>query len=316
MSIDLRRIATLSAAFVVVAFTVILINQTAQVVELAQTADPRLGQAVLWGMVAAYTLFLVVPLVLFLRMPRQLIPPDREDCAEFQRHLTALRKRLACNPRLQGMPVGNRQEVDLALKRLDGEAEEVVRKQAAAVFLGTAVSQSGRLDALMVLAVQIRMVWLVSRVYAQRPSPRDMFHLYANVAGSAIVSGELDDVVIEPMVGPVITAAVGGIPGLQQVSSLLAKSALSGAANAFLTLRVGMITKRYCNALVRPERRLLKRSATIDATRLLGGIVTDGAKRIAQGLRQRAMGWVGIRAAAGKLAADEESAPKVVGANA
>ena len=55
---------------------------------------------------------------------------------------------------------------------------------------------------------------------------------------------------------------------------------MSGTANAFLTLRVGIIAKKYCGALVLPERRVLRRSAVSQAAQMLGAIARDGARRV------------------------------------
>jgi len=48
-------------------------------------------------------------------------------------------------------------------------------------------------------------------------------------------------------------------------------SVFSGAANAFLTLRVGIIAKRYCASLVLAERWAIRRAATVEAARMPGG---------------------------------------------
>ena len=65
-------------------------------------------------------------------------------------------------------------------------------------------------------------------------------------------------------------------------------SVLSGSANAFLTLRVGMIAKRHCAALVAPSRASLRKAATAEAAVYLGGIVSDGTARISKALYRAA----------------------------
>jgi hypothetical protein len=72
---------------------------------------------------------------------------------------------------------------------------------------------------------------------------------------------------------------------------LLVNSVVTGTANAFLTLRVGIIAKRYCGALVMPERRVLRRLAVSQAAQMLATIARDGAALGgASGLRPRP-GW-------------------------
>ena len=79
----------------------------------------------------------------------------------------------------------------------------------------------------------------------------------------------------------VLGSFAGSVPGLQVVSSLAANSIFNGSANAFMTLRIGLIAKQYCGALVRPDRRLAKRSATAGAALMLGGVVISGEKQVA-----------------------------------
>jgi hypothetical protein len=65
---------------------------------------------------------------------------------------------------------------------------------------------------------------------------------------------------------------------------LLASSMLSGSANAFLTLRVGMITKEYCRCTTQVEKKGLRRAATVKAAKLLGSVVSDGTKKLSRAM--------------------------------
>ena len=126
---------------------------------------------------------------------------------------------------------------------LDEDATRIVKQMATTVFLTTAVSQSGRLDALLVLVTQSRMIWRIAHLYYQRPSVRELVHLYSNVAATAFVVGELDDLELHQMIQPVAAGSLGtvagAIPGFQVMTTIVVNSLLSGSANAFLTLRVG-----------------------------------------------------------------------------
>ena len=48
------------------------------------------------------------------------------------------------------------------------------------------------------------MVWRVAHLYYQRPSLREMTYLYANVAATSFVAGELDDLELHQMIQPVV----------------------------------------------------------------------------------------------------------------
>ncbi len=279
----LRAIAICLAALVLLAFALFLVNQTAQIVELAERLDPRFGTAVLWLLVAGFAGLLITPAVLWLRLPPALSPPVTDSGPEFERHLTRLRRRLARHPGVEG-PLETREEIESALARLGEEAEAMVRESAAAVFLSTAISQSGRLDAFLVLGAHFRLVWRMAHHYYQRPSLRDMLFLYANVGATAFLAGELEDIDVSEQVQPILSSVLGSaataIPGFQTASTILVHSVLTGSANAFLTLRVGMIARGYCSSLVRQERRPLRRSASAQAARMLGAIVSRGARTL------------------------------------
>lgn len=288
MKRTMMRLLAAASVLMTVAFGVVVVGQTAQVVELADRLHPVAGSVVLWGLIALYLACIAVPLFLIFRLPKPLIPPETDRGPAFDRHLERLRGRLRRNPRLAGRSLETRAEIDDALDSLDGVVEELLRTAGGRVFVSTAISQNGALDSLLVLGVQSKLVWDVARVYHQRPSLRDLAYLYANVATTAFLAGELEDADIseqlQPVLSSVLGSAAGAVPGLQVASSLFVNSVFSGSANAFLTLRVGFIAREYSRALARPEKRSLRRSAAARAARMLGSIARAGASRVSKAI--------------------------------
>lgn len=280
----LLQVVTVAVALATVSFAVVVVNQSAQLVELAGRVHPWAGQAMFWGLLLFYAGCVLVPVALWLRLPRSLVPPAAEDEAGLERHLQALRRRLARNRRVSGMALSSREEIETALVRLDGAADELTRAAAARVFLTTALSQNGSLDALFVLGWQTRLVWDIAHVYGQRPSLRDMAWLYGNVVATAFVAGEIDDLDLSEQIHPVVQSVLGGaagaVPGLQVLTSVVGNSLVSGTANAFLTLRVGIVARRYCGSLVRPPKRALRRAAFTEAAGMLGAIAAEGTRKV------------------------------------
>jgi len=283
-----RRITLLAGGFILFFFILFIINQTAQVVDLASRASPLAGTVVLWLLLGLYAAVIVTTAVMFLRLPRALIPPESEEAPSFPSYLKLLRERLSSNPHLAGVDLSSREQLEQGLAVLSGRCDEIIRKNAATVFVCTAISQSGRLDAFFVLTAQWRMIRQIARVYYQRPTLRDLGYLYTNVAFTVFMASELDDIDVSEQVQPVVSSTLSAvslsIPGMQALASILVNSVLTGAANAFLTLRVGVIAKRYCGSLVPAERRSLRRSATVEAARLLGSIVREGTGRVSRAL--------------------------------
>jgi hypothetical protein len=298
MNRTVRNVALLASGTILLSFGVLVVNQTAQVVQLASTAHPMLGRVTLWGLVTAYVGLAGIPLVLVLRLPRPLVPPESEGSPEFETHLRRLGQRLASNPYVvgQGLDLDTREGVEAGLAILSTRANGIVRETAAGVFIATAVSQSGRLDGLLVLAAQSRMVWRLAHLYYQRPNPRDLAHLYANVAATAFVAGELQELDLGEQVEPILSSAVSAlgasVPGFKTAGTVLTNCVLGGSANAFLTLRVGMIAKRECGALVLASKPSIRRAATAEAAQLIGPIVADGTGRLSKALATAVVGKV------------------------
>lgn len=300
MAKTLRRIAVLISLFIIVVFGVFLFNQTAQIVQSARMVNARFGDGVMWALIFLYAALLLTPIVLWFKVPRRKSPPAQSEGPEYDQFMTDFRKRLSRNARLRGVSLGSVEEVNAAICVLDKHAEDVVVSTASAVFLSTAVLQSGRLDVLVVLAAQTRMIWKVAHVYYQRPSLRDFMHLYANVASTAFIAAGVEDVDVDVLVTTIFGSTVAAIPGMH----LLAEAVLSGSANAFLTLRIGMITKEYCRCTAKVEKSGLRRAATLQAAKLLGSIVKDGTRRLSKaavmGTKSRfADAWTRMRGSRG-----------------
>src|SRR5262249_26770628 len=143
------------------------------------------------------------------------------------------------------------------------------------------------------LMAQSRMIWRIAHIYYQRPSVRELAHLYSNVALTAFVAGELDDPELHEMIQPVVAgtlgASVGVVPGLPGLPANPVHSPLGGSANACLILRAGMTAKAYCGSLVAQPRTKLRRSATAESARLLSGIVRESGARVRDAI------WVEIK---------------------
>ena len=305
----MKRTATFLAIAVVVGFMVLVIRETAALVVLARSVDPRLGHAVLWVLVATYAVCLAVPALTFFRLRRPLVPPPLDAPAEVvAAHLGRVAGRLSRH-RLVARPVEPvAGAIETALRPLDDAAEQEIRKEASLVFLSTAVSQSGRLDALFVLVAQTRLIWKIAHVYWQRPTGREFLFLYANVAASVFAAQSLEDVdmaeVLEPIVPAVVEAAGLGVTVvLAPVATVLADATFQGTVNALLTLRVGCITRRYCRGLPLPDRRAVRKAASREAAALLPKLIAEPLRtlRTEATVRVRAAVRGAARGAAGRI---------------
>jgi len=274
-----RKIIIALVVLLTVCVLSLIIAGVTSLISLADRIHPVAGSVVFWSVVLAAAWAALYCVIGYAKLPAALIPPEEEFGPKHEQYLEALRGRLAANPRARGKPLTTQEEIENAIGVLSVESDSVVRRTASTVFLSTALMQNGRLDALILLFTQIQMVTRVARVYVQRPSPRELIRLYLNVAGTAFISSGLESLDLGEMVAPLATSVVpalkGGIPGLSGISALLVRCVSNGAANAFLTLRVGEVARRYCELTSRISPELIRKSATAAAVQHLGRIVRE-----------------------------------------
>src|SRR5215469_962151 len=276
---SLRKIIFVLLALGVVSMLSLIVAGATSLVSLADRIHPVAGTVVFWGLCLAAGFLALYCVISYAQLPPVLVPPKDTSGPKHEAYLQMLRFRLANNPRIRELPLGTDTEVEAAILHLSKEADLVVRRTASTVFLSTALMQNGRLDGLIVLFTQIQMVGRIARIYVQRPSPRELMRLYANVSVTAFVASGLESLDLGEMVAPlavsVVPALKGGIPGLSGISALLVKCVSNGAANAFLTLRVGEVARRYCELTSRSSPELIRKSATAAAVQHLGRIVRE-----------------------------------------
>ncbi len=274
-----RKIVIALVVLMTVCLLSLIIAGVTSLISLAERIHPLAGSIVFWTLILAAGFFALYCVIAYAKLPAALIPPEENSGPKHDAYLEALRVRLAANRRTRGKPLTTHKEIENAIGVLSAEADSVVRRTASTVFLSTALMQNGRLDALILLFTQIQMVGRVARVYVQRPSPRELIRLYLNVAGTAFISSGLESLDLGEMVAPLATSVVpalkGGIPGLSGISALLVRCVSNGAANAFLTLRVGEVARRYCELTSRTSPELIRKSATAAAVQHLGRIVRE-----------------------------------------
>lgn len=272
--------------------------------------------------------------------------PDGRD--RFARELV---RRLRRNPHVREadlVPDGpeDTERITACMTLLREKAEREIDQSARRVFLATALSQNGKLDAVIVFLSLCRLVWRVSAIYNQRPHPREIASLYWVVVSSTFLALSLEelDVATEVSVGfgqafhAMAPAGItASIPFAGRALQTFTTSAIDGAANCYLTLRAGIVARNaYDYALSNRPRasraavyreaggRLLSMSASLMdklATSLADGLA--GAVKTAQAKTVRAgkglvegIGKVGfgITATAGKMAS--ETGVGVAGAGA
>ena len=259
-----------------------------------------------WGWLAFVALLaleagavLWLGLAWFARAPRLVLCDDPTE-AERQAFARELARRLKKNPhvRAAGIRATDEDFLEKALDVLDARAGEEIRNNAKRVFLGTALSQNGRLDALIMFVSLARMIWRVSGVYNQRPTPAELWSVYSTVSSATFISFSIEALDIPrtitesmnellPAVTPVMAAS--SVPLMGPMMQQCTSAVIDGAANCLLAIRAGVVTRsafRFA-ALGREEAR--QQACVREAGTMLAEISRETVGAIVEAFRKQLM---------------------------
>jgi len=335
MSKQMKNFLTVVGIIILGAFLAFLYDCITGLADFAGRINPALVPWVFWGLLGVVLASLAWWAALILVRPRPLLvhaDPTPEELAGFRRELV---KRLSKNRVLKDSGVSVRDEsgLELGLEVLRRRADEEIRSTAKRVFIGSAVSQNGRLDSLVVLFLISRLAWRISKLYAQRPHYRELVNLYVNIAATSFLAGSIEEFGIEEyiheLMGPLVAgSALGVMPGAEAVASTVTSSVLSGSTNALLTMRCGIVARNYMS-LDLDRRGAMRRSATLEAAGMFMSIsgetvaqvtrlLVKGSSKAVKGGAKKAFTSVGkgVTGAAGSMGRGVSGAAGAVGTGA
>ena len=298
---DLRRIARYVLIAVTALLALFVLAQIAQLAEMAAAVHPAAGLMVAVVLLVGVAVLVIVPAASYARLEPPLVPPDETEGPRHDAFVAAYLDACRKNPKLTDRKLATEEDLEAALGELDEKAEGIANRYASQVFVGTAVSQWGSLDGLVVAGIQMRMVWEIAHVYQRRPSLRQMGYLYANVLVTSVLASRLDQVDLSEYLRPVLAGAFGqsiaSFPGVAVVSGQLSNALFQGSVNAFLTLRIAMVAIAYSGAVRKPRRHEVWRTAVARAGHLVFRTATHGSARVAAAFSGAAWKSVGSAAA-------------------
>jgi hypothetical protein len=215
------------------------------------------------------------------KFSKQIILPKDKNSEEYKTKMKALVKELKKNKNIEEkVDYDDQNESEWVLKcidKLDEQAKEVIEENAKYAFLSTAVSQNGIFDSILILMALVKMIWQILHIYYQRPNLKFILHLYLNIIITVFTVKAIEDFdYIEKQIEPIVASILGSsiTPGVNMVALLLINSLISGTANTFLVLRVGLIAQKYSSPIVNKEKNKLRKDATIEASKLLGKVIS------------------------------------------
>lgn len=212
-----------------------------------------------------------------------------EDAEVRARHGKQICEELeVCSDDMEGLRTFIDREVAL---RFDGDKEMGVqginsrmKEWAKSVFMITAVSQNNLVDSAVLLVMNYRQVEDLVLATGFRPSRAQMFRIYANILTTTLVSYCTSEV-LSDLAGE--TTLAGAMANLK-IPGVVSESAIQGAVNALLTLRIGYVTKTFLmegpDALAGRKRREVSIRAFKEAFTAIPGVLAGTAATMGRGL--------------------------------
>lgn len=273
----------------ILGFFLFLIAQIANLVYLADRYDPVLGDIVLYGLTGVIVGLVSVPLYTYLTLPKAKLPPQTDDPQLLAAYRASLVRRYQKNKllRREKVVVETEKDIPAAVNMLDRHADRLIQYNTVRTFAGTAISQNGMFDSMIVLYFSINTVYRVSRIYWQRTSLRQLINLYSQIGliviGAKLLEDNLDAYLEENIQefidelsaqGAETTASMGAratkiIPGFGTV----VESVVQGTFNGLMVLRIGLITQKYCGATHAINRKAIRRESFIEARKRIFSII-------------------------------------------
>ena len=272
-----------------IVFVVFVVNQFVNLYNLSYKIHPYFAMAMLVALSATLLYFLIRLLILWFGMPKVLTLSENATKEEYDLYVDNIIGILRKNKNLKRTSFDNEiltkeNLIANAFEELDELSLPIIKSNANAVFLSTAISQNGSLDSILLLTTMTRMIWQLAKIYQTRPTIKSLGKLYIQVAGVVFMARSLEDMdLIEDQMEPLIASILGesiasAIPGMVPITNLVVSSLMEGSVNAFLTLRVGLVTQSYLGMEVPQTRALIKRNASTQAISYMGSIIKDNGK--------------------------------------
>jgi hypothetical protein len=152
------------------------------------------------------------------------------------------------------------------------EMNKVIRRNAKTVMISTAISQNGRLDFFTVVAVNLKMIKELVVMCGFRPSFKNLSKLTINVFTTALIAEGLENMDISEMLPTSTMNTIGDIPLIRPLLS----SVTQGMSNALLTLRIGIVTRKYLFSDAKEiTKETIRRTALLEAAGMIPSVTAD-----------------------------------------
>ncbi|MFA6830038.1 MAG: DUF697 domain-containing protein [Bacilli bacterium] len=176
---------------------------------------------------------------------------------------------------------------DIYDHEINKDINKLIRRTSTEVLVATAISQNNKFDAATTIILNIRLIMKIVVRCGYHPSYPQLSRLIIKVMRNALIAYTIQSLNLEDIIvfglNKLVKGALTAIPGLNEIT----KSVTQGAANALLTLRIGILTRKYLyeeyniQALITDpdeENSQILTSAVKEANDNIDGIIDDVKK--------------------------------------
>lgn len=289
-----RRSFIICAVALVSIVVISLVGNIITIGDKAAEIHPWLG----WGFYIVLGLFLlcfvVVPTLKFIFTP-ELKGDERNEIdlmeSDELRHYI---KRLSLTQQERELFATAESELEgvkMVIRKRDEEATKLVRKAALNVFIVTGISQNGSFDIITAFGMNIQMINRLVNLRHRRPTFTQLLELYVVILSSTLIISLTDNILDEIDGNELFGSVAGGL------AKTLVASAVNGAMNAYMTLRIGKMTMKYLelgSKNFKQNRSKLRREARRSALKEVPAIAKSGVESISGTMKNSAKSWFGF----------------------
>ena len=257
-----RRLLTIFAWVGIILMSIIIISCTIDIFDFFYKLHPHAGYLSLAIIVFLLSFLVIRPIIVALSTPCfTLDVVDIANKKTINRKNYRKLKKVAANLIKSDVICDNskkeivnviddRNELNIVLRdiydqEISKKINKIINECATKVLISTAISQNNKFDAATVILLNIRMIMRIVVVCGYHPTYPQLYKLILKVFRNALIaytiqSLNIDEIIFEG-INKLVKGALTNIPLVGEVT----KSITQGAANSLLTLRVGIITRKY-----------------------------------------------------------------------
>ena len=265
------------AALVGIFLLVLLVFVTLRVYDMNEYA----GYATAAVCLLLYIFLYIVPVVKVMKMPYFVTNVNAYTASKAQKHNRKLRRDIATKiidltSKVEGVGWYDSKVVGELAIAVQTDNDENVKKSLTELYSGSvkksakdlifksslksaaysAISQTAKIDAVLVVFVNLQLVKDLVFLYGFRPSDARLAKIFASVLRNSLIAYGLGGLNIGRTVVQTMGSAVKGIPLLGSAISAIVDSSVQGLANGTLTTVIGYQTIRYLNTEYRLQNIL------------------------------------------------------------